>query len=339
MDLMLKLNLPPASHPIHHKHNILSIGSCFTEHIGNALHDLKFNVLQNPTGILFDPASVCASIVSFLQGKEYGPEDLFYYNELWQSWNHHSRFSGMDQDAVLQQINAAQKQAAAYLLEADWLIITLGSSFSYRLLQHTSVAGVNQTHPASMGGVANCHRAPAQWFQKHLLQITETIELLDNTIHQLFYNNRKVRIIFTVSPVRHIRDGVVENNRSKARLIEAVHHLVNKFDRLHYFPSYELVIDVLRDYRFFSEDLVHPNYLATNFVLEKFLQTFMTAETQELAALLRSLNIARKHKAQHPSTDAHKKFLTTYLAKTRDLQERYPFLNLEEELAYFGGDY
>ena len=337
MDLMLKLALPPASHHIQHTHKILSIGSCFTEHIGNALQDLKFDVLQNPSGILFDPASVCASLVAFLQGKVYGPDDLFYYNELWQSWNHHSRFSGVDQEAVLAQINAAQQQAAAYLQDADWLIITLGSSFSYRLQQLATVAGVNQTHPASIGGVANCHRAPAQWFNKHLLQITETIELLDNTIHQLFYHNRKVRIIFTVSPVRHIRDGVVENNRSKARLIEAVHHLVNKFDRLHYFPSYELVVDVLRDYRFFAEDMVHPNYLATGFVLEKFLQTFTSSETQELAALLRSLHTARKHRAQHPETEAHQKFLAAHFSKAKKLQERYPFLDLSDELEYFGG--
>lgn len=340
MDLMLNLNLPPATHFIGHGQKILSIGSCFTEHIGNALKDLKFDVLQNPNGILFDPASVCASLVSYMQGKNYSPDDLFYLNELWQSWHHHSRFSGMDQQAVLEKINTSQKEAAAFLQDADWLIITLGSSFSYRLtkLAGENAIAFNDANSASgtVGvGVANCHRAPAQWFQKHMLQITETIELLDNTIHQLFYRNPKVRIIFTISPVRHVRDGVVENNRSKARLIEAVHHLVNKFDRLHYFPSYELVIDVLRDYRFYAEDMVHPNYLATDFVLEKFLQAFMSPETNELVQELRKLNIARKHKAQHPQTEAHQKFLKTYLQKAKALQERFPHVSFTEELRYF----
>ncbi|OLY92541.1 GSCFA family protein [Cnuella takakiae] len=343
MDLMLNLNLPPASHTIDHGQKVLSIGSCFTEHIGNALKDLKFQVLQNPNGILFDPASVCHSLVSYMQGKQYGPDDLFYYNELWQSWNHHSRFSGMDQTAVLEKINASQTEASAFLVDADWLIITLGSSFSYRLTadapHQQGVAPFSPPTGEGRGGaaVANCHRAPGQWFQKHLLQITETVELLDNTLHQLFYRNRKVRIIFTISPVRHIRDGVVENNRSKARLVEAVHHLVNKFDRLHYFPSYELVIDVLRDYRFYAEDMVHPNYLATDFVLEKFLQTFMSHETNELVGELQKLNIARKHKAQHPGTEAHQRFLKAYLEKCRTLQHRYPNVSFAEELRYFAG--
>jgi hypothetical protein len=337
MNLMLNLNLPPASHVINHGHKILSIGSCFTEHIGNALKDLKFNVMQNPGGILFDPASVCQSLVSYMQDRKYSADDLFYYNELWQSWNHHSRFSGTNKEQVLTNINVAQKEASFFLQDADWLIITLGSSFSYRLTSE----GKDKSGVETVGnlGVANCHRAPAQWFQKHLLQITETIELLDNTLHQLFYRNRKLRIIFTISPVRHIRDGVVENNRSKARLIEAVHHLVNKFDRLHYFPSYELVIDVLRDYRFYSEDLVHPNYLATDFVLENFLHTFTDAATNSLVQEIKKLNIARRHKAQHPETGAHQKFLRAYLAQTKSLQERYPHINFKEELDYFSGTF
>lgn len=329
MDLMLTLNPQPSSHFIKHGQKILSIGSCFTEHIGNALKDLKFDVLQNPNGILFDPASVCNSIVSYLQQKSYGPDDLFLYNELWQSWDHHSRFSGTDKEAVLQQINKARAEATDYLANADWLIITLGSSFSYRLVE--GVGSKTKGQP----GVANCHRAPAQWFHKHLLQITETVELLDNTLHQLFYRNRKIRIIFTISPVRHIRDGVVENNRSKARLIEAVHHLVNKFDRIHYFPAYELVIDVLRDYRFYAEDMVHPNYLATGFVLEHFLQSFMSPETGELVKEIRKLNGAIKHKAQHPNTEAHKNFLKAFRQKAELLQERFPYLSFATELAYF----
>lgn len=340
MDLMLQLAPQPASHFIHHGQKILSIGSCFTEHIGNALKDLKFDVLQNPSGILFDPASVCASVVAYLQQKQYSPDDLFYYNELWQSWHHHSRFSGINKDEVLQKINASQQTASAYLKEADWLIITLGSSFSYRLT--TEAAQKNGLIPAaasSGSAVANCHRAPAQWFQKHLLTITETIELLDNTIHQLFYNNRKVRIIFTISPVRHIRDGVVENNRSKARLIEAVHHLVQKFDRLHYFPSYELVIDILRDYRFYAEDMVHPNYLATDYVLRHFLQNFMSNETISITEELRKLSIARKHKAQHPQTNAHQAFLKMYHQKTKALQSRYPQIDFSEELIFFENGY
>jgi hypothetical protein len=328
MDFMLDIQIPKVDQPITHQHKILAVGSCFTEHIGGALSDLKFDVLQNPNGILFDPQSVCSSLVSYIQNKQYEETDLFYLNEVWQSWQHHSRFSGVDKEEVLERINESQKKANEFLQQADWLIVTLGTSFSYRLLKQTSPE-------KTMQPVANCHRAPAQWFQKYMMSITETIEALDNAIHQLFHFNKNINIIFTISPVRHIRDGVVENNRSKARLIEAVHHMINKFGRLYYFPAYELVIDVLRDYRFYSEDMVHPNYLATDFVLERFLETYTTTETNMLIEEVKKLLIARKHKATHPTTEAHKKFLQSQIEKVKLLQQRYPYINFIEELEYF----
>ena len=149
--------------------------------------------------------------------------------------------------------------------------------------------------------------------------------------------NPSLQILFTISPVRHIRDGVIENNRSKARLIEVVHHLVNKFDKLYYFPAYELVIDVLRDYRFYDIDLVHPNYPATRFVMEKFMEHCVDAESARLSAEIQQVVTARKHKPFQPSTDAHKKFLQAHLEKARELKGRYPFLSLDEELNYFSG--
>jgi hypothetical protein len=159
--------------------------------------------------------------------------------------------------------------------------------------------------------------------------------MLDHCYHRLLQFNPRLNIIFTVSPVRHIRDGVVENNRSKSRLIEAVHHMVNKFERLHYFPAYELVIDVLRDYRFYDADLVHPNYMATEFVLGKFEESCIDDESCELMQEVRKIVIARKHKAFQPGTNAHRQFLTSHFEKTRALQEKYSFLDLGEELEYF----
>lgn len=323
MELMLPILLPKAPKLIDHRQKILSVGSCFTEHIGNALKDLKFSVLQNPNGILFDPASVCSSLISYVRNEAVQDGDLFQLNELWHSWQHHSRFSGMDKQGVLEKINRARREAHAFLSGADWLIITLGSSFSYRLVQHKGAL------------VANCHRAPAQWFQKHMMKVDETIAQLDNTLHHLFRFNPKLSVIFTISPVRHIRDGVIDNNRSKARLIEAVHHLVNKFDGLYYFPAYELVIDVLRDYRFYDIDMVHPNYLATEFVLQQFLQTHTSEETRALTDEIKKISIARRHRAAHPGTEAHKKFLSVHLEKARALQQQHPHLDFSEEIVYF----
>jgi hypothetical protein len=331
MEFMLNITLPKGEALINHRHNILSIGSCFTEHIGNALKELKFNVMQNPNGILFDPVSVCNSLLSYVRNEVYIKKDLFFLNELWHSWQHHSRFSGPDADAVLEKMNASQHAAHDFLKAADWLVITLGSSFSYRVSETATSAS-----PDLVGtGVANCHRAPAQWFQKHLLTIDETVSKLDNTLHQLFRFNPKLRIIFTISPVRHIRDGVVENNRSKARLLEAVHHLVHKFDKLYYFPAYELVIDVLRDYRFYDVDLVHPNYAATQFVLEHFLEAHTSGETRALIEELKKIRMARKHRSQHPQTNTHKAFLKAHHHKAELLQERHPYLNLQEEIDFF----
>ncbi len=334
MEFQLPIKINPLPLPLGYNENILLTGSCFTEHIGNKLQELKFSVLQNPNGILFDPYSVATSLVSWIHNKQYTESDLFYFNELWQSWQHHSMFSNTDKNACLKGINESQQNAHAFLKKADCIIITLGSSFSYRL---TNAVALEKSQPGLP--VANCHRAPAQWFTKHLMGIEEINAVLDNCIHQLLHFNPKLRIIFTVSPVRHIRDGVVENNRSKARLIEVVHNLVNKFDRLYYFPAYELVIDVLRDYRFYDIDMVHPNYPATSFVLEKFIEYCIDEPSQQMIEEIKKIVTAAKHKAFQPATNAHKQFLLVHLEKVKDLQKKYPFLDLESELKYFGGNF
>jgi hypothetical protein len=325
MEFQVPINIPSLPSPINYKDKSLLVGSCFTEHIGNKLEELKFPVLQNPNGILFDPASIAASLVSYIHNKQYTEADLFFLNELWQSWRHHSRFSGTDKKTVLGNINQSQQHAHEFLKSANWLIITPGTAFSYQLTPESR----------GEGGVANCHRAPAAWFDKHLMSIEEINSTLDNCIHQLFQFNPSLKIIFTVSPVRHIRDGVIDNNRSKARLLEVVHNLVNKFDRLFYFPAYELVIDVLRDYRFYDVDMVHPNYQGTQFVMEKFMQHCIDEPSRNLSGEIQKLVIARRHKAFQPETEAHKKFLKSHLEKAQSLQKQYPFLDLSNEIEYF----
>ena len=334
---MVNIDLKKPSQQINYVNKILLVGSCFTEHIGNSLEELKFSVLQNPNGILFDPFSVSQSLLSYIHNKQYTEEDFFQLNEVWHSWKHHSRFSNINLKEAVRLVNQSQTKAHSFLNEATWIIITLGSSFSYRLTESAESAKVSHAVGDVERAVANCHRAPAQWFHKHLMTIDETIAGLDNCLRQLFQFNSGLNIIFTVSPVRHIRDGVVDNNRSKARLIEAIHHLVNKYENLYYFPAYELVIDVLRDYRFYDIDLVHPNYMATEFVLEKFAEAFIDQPTQNLMQEVKSIMIARGHKAFQPDTMAHKQFLKTYFERTKALNEKYAFLDLNEEMEYFNG--
>ena len=319
---MLDVEIKSPEKKITYSDKIFLIGSCFTEHIGRRLEELKFSIIQNPNGILFDPLSVSKSLISYVELRKYNQSDLFYLNELWQSWNHHSIFSGMDASNVLLNINLSQVNAHQQLKKAGWLVITLGSAFSYRLSED------NQS-------VANCHRAPGQWFNKHLLAIEETVAALEEGILKLAEFNPGLQIIFTISPVRHIRDGVVENNRSKARLIESVHHLVDKYKHVYYFPSYELVIDVLRDYRFYDIDLVHPNYAATEFVFDKFEETFIDEEARRYMEEIKKITNGYKHKPFQPETRSHQSFLRTTFEKVKVLQEKLPELDFSKELTYF----
>jgi hypothetical protein len=329
MELMSPIHIEKLSPPIRYGDKILLTGSCFTEHIGNALALHKFDTLQNPNGILFDPYSVCDSLVSYTENRKYQEDDLILLNELWQSWSHHSRFSGMDRSEVLNRINDSQQEAHDYLKTANWIIITLGSAFSYQLNENSQDTVHQQLH------VANCHRAPGKWFDRNLLTIEQIISQLDQVYHRLKVFNPTLKIIFTVSPVRHLRDGVIDNNRSKARLIESVHHMVNKFTGLYYFPAYELVIDVLRDYRFYDIDLAHPNYLATEFVLDHFTTSCIDETSVQLMKEIKQVVLARNHRAFQPQTQAHRQFLRTHYEKAKSLSEKYSFLDFSEEMAYF----
>jgi hypothetical protein len=322
MNWMSPIDIKPLPMPITHRQGIFLIGSCFTEHIGKELQDLKFRTCMNPNGILFETESVCRSLLGYVERKVYTEEDLFFYNDLWQSWDHHSRFSNPDKNACLSQINESQKQANQQLKDADWLIITLGSSYTYRLIEESR-------------WVANCHKYPGTAFEKVLVSIEDQAARLDNLIHRLFHFNNKLKIIFTISPVRHLRDGVVDNNRSKARLIETVHHLVGKFERLYYFPAYELVVDVLRDYRFYDIDLAHPNYAATQFVMEKFSEYAFDKQTLEMNREFKQLAIAGRHRPQHADTSQHQQFRKQFLQKVIAYQNDYPFLNFKQELELF----
>lgn len=278
--------------------------------------------MNNPHGILFNPLSVASSLDSYVQARQYDKDDLFFLNEIWNSWDHHTRFSHIHQQAALDGINQSQQEAAAFIRQADWIIITLGSAFQYYLTENNKP-------------VANNHRAPGQWFEKRLLSIDAIEAALRNTIQGIRAVNAEAAILFTISPVRHIRDGVVANNRSKARLLEVVHTLCESLEQTWYFPAYELVIDVLRDYRFYDIDLVHPNYPATQAVWEHFVACCMDADTQHIMKAVKELTTAAAHRPRFPETAAHRRFLENHYQKAQALMAQYPYLDLQEELQYF----
>ena len=310
---------------IKHTDNLLLMGSCFTEQIGAKLSKNKFTLLENPNGILFNPVSIAQSISSYCNKYEYNSKELFYYNELWGNWQHHTRFSNIDKEKSLELINASQQQAGNFIKEADWILITLGSAFVYQRKDAEKQEYKNV--------VANCHKYPTDHFNRRLLSTEEIESQLKGMMEEVAKINTKAKFIYTISPVRHLREGFVENNRSKAALIQAVHNITN--ENVFYFPAYELVIDDLRDYRFYAEDMMHPNYAATNYVWEKFIAACIDEPSQQLMKEINIINAALNHKPFNPASEAHKIFLKANYHRVKKLQEGYPYINFEEEATFF----
>jgi hypothetical protein len=321
MEFRRELQVKPFEEKLSIRQNIMLAGSCFTEHLSEKLIQNRFNVLQNPNGIIFNPMSIARSVSSYVAPKLYEKQDIFLRDELWTSWEHHSRFTHTDADELLKMINHSQMEAHDFLKQADWMILTLGSAWVYQL-ENGEV-------------VANCHKVPTDKFRKKLLSTEDVLSALDNMIHRIFIFNPKVRIIFTISPVRHLRDGFIENNRSKAILIQAAHHLVEKFNKLYYFPAYELIIDDLRDYRFYAEDMVHPNYQATAYVWQKFSEACLDAESQRFMKVISPVNAAIAHKPFQPDSLAHRNFRKKQFEKLLQLKSEFPFLNFDKEMDFF----
>jgi len=319
MNFHLDFLIHPPDNQINYSEKILLIGSCFTEHIGSSLKRLKFPVLMNPNGILFDPLSITESLTDYINRKKFTEKDLNRREDIWFSWKHHGRFSGTDKSKLLNNINESIEEAHGFLKNAKWLILTFGTAYSYQLIGENYLP------------VANCHKIPQSNFSKKLLSIEEIQTALDNCFHQLRNFNPDLNIILTVSPVRHIKDGIIENNRSKARLLEAAHHLEEKFSRIYYFPAYELVIDVLRDYRFFESDLVHPNQQATGFVFNNFLNNFFDKETREIATELEKIISSTEHKPFHKDAQEYKRFIKNTMEKIDKIVARHPWLNFDQE--------
>ncbi|MES2559232.1 MAG: GSCFA domain-containing protein [Bacteroidota bacterium] len=324
MNLMLNLEPKPFPKPISYTDKVLLLGSCFSDNIGTKLQQAKFQVLFNPTGIVFDPLSVVKHLEDYATNKRYTAEECFQHNELWHSWFHHSDFSTTSPLQTQKGINEAIQQAHQQLQVASHVFITLGTAFCYEL-------------KANGLAVANCHKVPKEKFDKKLLSVTEIVNSLQQGITAVRILNPLIEIVFTVSPVKHIRDGIIENNRSKARLIEAAHRLTEMETNCSYFPAYELVTDVLRDYRFYATDMAHPNEQAIDFVFEHFCETYLNKETTLLMQEVIQIGAAKNHRALHPDTLTHQQFLKTFLAKTNNLKTRLPMLDWEAEMTHFSG--
>ncbi len=287
MNFILPFLIPKSEHKISFNDKLLYVGSCFAEEIGSLMHSHRMNVKLNPYGILFNSLSISRTIKDIINQRIYEAQDLIYDGSVWHSLNHHGRFSHPDKEQCLENINCEIREASSFLNNANWLVITLGSSWAYQNVNNNEV-------------VANCHKLPAKLFQKVLLSSAMQQESLQETITKLKSLRPSLNIIFSVSPVRYIRDGLVENNLSKAQLVTTVNHLIAKNSNTYYFPAYELVNDVLRDYRFFKEDMVHPNEQAIQYVWSQFLEAYMDNDNLDFMNEVSSFLQFQNHRPLHP---------------------------------------
>lgn len=301
---------------------ILSMGSCFAVHIGERLRQYKFPIENNPFGILYNPVSMLRSLQRLRDGRLYEPADLFEHHGLWHSFDHHGAFSRERPEPALQAMNGALEQGAQQLARSQRLILTFGAAFVFEHIGQRCI-------------VANCHKVPASQFRRYRLDKEKIVADWLPFLQELKEEKPDLRVIASVSPVRHLRDGLVENQRSKATLLLALDELCRRLDFVHYFPAYELLLDDLRDYRFFDRDLSHPNALAIDYIWDFFQDTYFDASTQGIMDQVIKILASRAHRPLHPGSDAHRQFVKQQLEKIDNLQRAYPFLDFAEEIEYF----
>ncbi|MDR1877892.1 MAG: GSCFA domain-containing protein [Flavobacteriaceae bacterium] len=306
-----ELTYDPQSVKLDYSSKIFTIGSCFATEISEKLSNYKFSVLHNPFGVLFHPLAIENALMRIYSGEEYQASEIYKHEELFLSWDHHSSFSTISLEKTLSLINQNLQEAHRYLQETDMVIITLGTAFVYKLKQYDLV-------------VANCHKIPNSQFNKILLAEHQIKVSLKNIVEMLTdIGKTGIKILFTLSPVRHIKDGIIENNLSKAKLLCALHSVVESYNNCDYFPSYEFVMDDLRDYRFYKEDLIHPNDMAVNYIWEKFKDAYISPKVFPVMQVVNKINSSLQHKVQNTHTIAYKKFLYSIV---KDIQEIEPVL-------------
>jgi hypothetical protein len=291
-----KLSFTPAkpNTRIHYQNPLLLMGSCFSDHIAALLQQHAFGVVAQPNGVVFNAVSLAHQLQRIITQKLYTHEELFLRNELWHSWQHHTSFSGVDKERVLTVMNDKLLQAHHQINQPkSMVVITLGTAMVYQLNDNKNTL------------VANCHKYPGADFTKRFLQVDEIVDAFTEVMGLL----ENTTVYFTISPVRHVRDGLVENNISKGILHQAVHALCGKHDNVYYFPAYEMVIDELRDYRFYNEDMIHPSEQAVQYVWQKFVETCMDTKTQQFVRDVQQYNVMKNHVINQPETLAGKQFL------------------------------
>ena len=314
MNLQTNIPLQPQRfNQIDYNSKVVVLGSCFSENIGEKFQYYKFQSLQNPFGIQFHPLAIESLITDAINQKEFTEEDIFFHNEQWHCFDAHSRLSNSDENQLLSQLNTSISITHKFLSDASHVIITLGTAWAYRFIETDTF-------------VANCHKVPQKKFLKELLSVEQITESLDAIVSLVKSVNPNANFVFTVSPVRHIKDGFIENTQSKSHLISAIHQLLSQRAEsrcLSYFASYEIMMDELRDYRFYNNDMLHPNNLAINYIWEKFMSVWIKEDAQQTMTEVEIIQKGLSHKAFNPNSEAHQKFIESIQKSIEIVKSKY----------------
>jgi len=295
---------------------LMLVGSCFAENIGNKLLENRFSVDCNPCGIVYNPESVAQVLGRLIEEREMVADDLIWHEGKWVSWEHHGSFSSPERESCLEKMNSRIHRGAEQLRKADLLLITFGTSWAYRYLHSGRV-------------VANCHRFPESDFERFRLSVPEVVGLYDRVLERLERINPGLRVLFTVSPIRHWKDGAHGNQVSKSVLLLAIDELVKHWKRAYYFPSYEIVLDELRDYRFYAEDMLHISEAAVDYIWTRFKDTFLSAEALQVMRQVEKINKGINHRPFDPESETYLAFRRKLQEELKQLGSKYPLLNRE----------
>ncbi len=314
-----EVELPKIVKKLSYRHQSMMIGSCFAENIGTYLQELCFPIMVNPFGILYNPVSIANSLDLLISGKIFTEQDLFYANGKYNSFSHHSRFSCSDPADTLAHINKQAAEASCILKNCHHLFITFGTSWVF---QNTTNGVV----------VSNCHKLPAATFNRYRLSVSQITETWFPLIDKMISLNPDLHLIFTVSPIRHLKDGAHENQLSKSTLLLATDELKSKYgsDVISYFPSYELLLDELRDYRFYASEMTHPSEVAIDFIREKFVSAILNNEAKTVSSELEKILPALAHKSLNNNDKNYILFIENQIEKADQLQIKYPFVDLKK---------
>ena len=314
MKFRTNIDIKKAPSPIGYEKPVVMLGSCFTDNTGSYLKKYLFPVSVNPFGVIYNPMSISNSIEALIRKENYLEEELRFHDGLWFSFDHYTKFSDPDKKTATEKINKAFLEARQLFSRAGHLILTFGSAYMYELKETGKI-------------VNNCHKLPASQFTRRLLTVKEIVQHYQALVDRIVLLNPEIKIILTVSPVRHIMDGLTGNQRSKATLLLSAGALEKLYpDTCYYFPSYEIMMDDLRDYRFYSADLLHPNAQAIEYIWNHFLANCIKEDAAKIIQRLDPLLKALHHRPLHTNTEQYKKFRKHMEEKTRKLKKEFPFL-------------